>query len=403
MPNLSWSYLIALLLANLSLLLPDAYPLRIAGALLLIGLLPGLGWMNLLVAGGQVKGQVASSCLIRLTFAAGLSYILTMLTGLLLHYLPGPVTNWQLLLCLDGITLLGYILSGYAKVKPPQAPSPETNQAPRKKFEPQKIYTCLTAGAGQNLRALKPEVFKTFPLLLILLIALLLRSIALDYSEFQGDESLAMISAAESLEGHEDALFLRAKGPGEVLLPMALWRLTGTTNELSARLPFALAGLGVVVTLYLLGRELKNERLGWLAAGFFAFNGFAVAFSRIVQYQILVLWFSSLAFWLAWRWGQTGQWRWPITAGLCLGAGLLVHYDAVLALPAIMWLLLTAGSRPTTAIRLGGRRSAVRGRIAAAGLFVAALLLVALPFYLPYSLDPRANRTGEYVGNRIGN
>ena len=402
MSNLSWLYPIALLLANLSLLLPDAHPLRIVGALLLIGLLPGLGWTDLLIAEGQAKGPAVSAPLARLTLATGLSYILTMLAGLLLHYLPGPVTNWQLLLCLDGIAFLGYTLSGYAKIRFLQARLPQSNQNLREKIEPQKIYTCPTAGAGQNLRALTSEVFKIFPLLLILLISLLLRGVNLGYSEFQGDESLAMISAAESLEGHEDALFLRAKGPGEVLLPMALWRLTGTTNESIARLPFALAGLGAVVTLYLLGRELKNERLGWLAAGFFALNGFAVAFSRIVQYQILVLWFSSLAFWLAWHWRRSGQWRWVVTAGLCLGAGLLAHYDAVLVVPAIGWLLLTANRRQPAAESDNGRWPAVGGRLAAAGFFVATLLFVALPFYLPYSLDPRANRTGEYVSDRIG-
>ena len=123
-----------------------------------------------------------------------------------------------------------------------------------------------------------------------------------------------MISAAETLEGHSDALFLRGKGPGEVLLPMALWRLTGTVNELIARLPFAIAGLLMVLTVYLLGRRLWSERVGLIAAGLLALNGFMVGFSRIVQYQVLVVWMSALALLCVWEWraraALAGR-RWP--------------------------------------------------------------------------------------------
>jgi hypothetical protein len=44
----------------------------------------------------------------------------------------------------------------------------------------------------------------------------------------------------------------------------------------------------------------------------------------------------------------------------------------------------------------------IRARLKTIGLFLAACLLAALPFYLPFLLDPQANRTGAYVGQRIG-
>ena len=53
------------------------------------------------------------------------------------------------------------------------------------------------------------------PLAIILGLALVLRAGNLGYSEFQGDEALAMLAAAEGVEGHGNALFLRAKGPAE--------------------------------------------------------------------------------------------------------------------------------------------------------------------------------------------
>ena len=45
-----WRYLAVLIVANLALLLPNASPGRVTGALLLIGLLPGLSWARRLLA-----------------------------------------------------------------------------------------------------------------------------------------------------------------------------------------------------------------------------------------------------------------------------------------------------------------------------------------------------------------
>jgi hypothetical protein len=379
-----WWYLATLLAANLSLLLPPASPLRVAGALLLISLLPGLPWV--------ARFWPYLSPLLRWTTAAVLSYCLTTLTTLFWHYLPGPVQTWQILLALNLLALLPFLI----KKRPATA-------APFLNFQP------------PGLSALQSST----PLLLILLIALLLRTLNLNYSEFQGDEALAMLAAAEALEGHEDALFLRSKGPAEVLLPMALWRLTGVINEPIARLPFTTASLLAIVTIYLIGRKMGGERVGWLAAGFFAFSGFMVAFGRIVQYQTPVIWFSALAFLLMLEWSETRRQGLTLLAGLCLGLALLAHYDAVLVVPALAWILVTRTSTNTSGKQEAGsgvittppfspatedqRRYLLGGRLAAIAGLIATFLLAALPFYLPFALDPQANRTGDYVGTRIGN
>ena len=355
-------YLASLVVANLALLLPDLSPFRVAGALLLIGLLPGLSWANRLPA--------ASPALLRWTIAAALSYVITTLTTLLLHYLPGPVHAWQVLAALDALALLPFLIN---RIKAAAAPKPGDSAA-----------APLTRSAA--------------PLLLILLIALALRTANLHYSEFQGDEALAMISAAEALEGHADALFLRAKGPGEVLLPMALWRLTGPINEPVARLPFTVAALLAIVTIYQLGHTIGGRRVGWLAAGFFACHGFMVAFGRIVQYQALVVWMSALALLMTIHWRKTGQQRFAVLGGLFLGTGLLAHYDAILVTPAIAWLFV-AGPTDRGTPGVGSRLAAL---FKPALFMLTACLLTALSFYLPFTLDPQANRTGAYVSGRIG-
>jgi 4-amino-4-deoxy-L-arabinose transferase-like glycosyltransferase len=300
---------------------------------------------------------------------------MAMLLGLFLHYLPGPISTRAVLIALNALAVIPILLvSGRADREP------------------------LKLGRADRWVAA------------ILLMALAFRFAGLGYSEFQGDEALAMIGAAEALEGHQDALFLRGKGPGEVLLPMLLWRLTGTVNEAIARLPFAIAGLSMIPTIYLLGYRLfsgENEELGQqaglFAAGLFALSGFMVGFSRIVQYQALVVWMSGLA--LLCAWGCRAKQplrnnRWAALTGAFLGTGLLAHYDAILVVPAIAYLLLSNTNYQISNIKyqIPDIKPAISNLVVAAACF----LLVAGLFYIPYALDPQAMRTGDYLSDRIG-
>lgn len=391
-----YGFLLLLLLANLSLLFPPTNLLRITGAILLIGLLPGWLWAMRLLAG--------LSFLTRCTIAAALSYSLTSLITLLLHYLPGPILTWQLLVILNLVALLPLSLNLVGQIAD-LSQSNQTNNLP-----------VSNKTTPRPTRLSQPSI--PVPLLIILLIALFLRAANLHYSEFQGDEALAMITAAEAIEGHDDALFLRSKGPGEVLLPMALWRLTGTINEATARLPFTIASMFAIVTICLIGQTWGGQRVGWLAAGFFAFSGFMVAFGRIVQYQALVVWFSGLAFLLAAQWLAHRQNRLVLLSGLFLGIGLLAHYDAILVLPAVGWLYILPFltkflPQPiSTGDELASETSTISKPFGSVDIsifiktgfsFLITLSLPALLFYLPFALDPQANRTGDYVGGRIGN
>ena len=242
----------ALIAGNCLLLVAPPGPMRTAGALLTL-VLPGLALAEVLLSN--------TSRLLRWTVGAGLGYAFIIGAGLALPYLPGPLSRWGVLVLADGLSLLLIVIllrSG-------------------KRAE--------SHGDGSRL----------IPLVMILLVAGLFRFASLGYSEFQGDEVKAMMPAARVLAGDPDALMLeRKKGPAEILLPMLPWRLAETTDEASARLPFALAGLGTLATVFLLGRKLGGNPAGFAAAGVAALNGLLIAFSRIVQYQAIVLWMSAL-------------------------------------------------------------------------------------------------------------
>jgi 4-amino-4-deoxy-L-arabinose transferase-like glycosyltransferase len=346
----------ALILGNGLLLTPEGSPPRVAGALILF-LLPGLTWAD--------RWLPPTLPFTRWIIGAGLSYSMVMISGLILHYLPGPIPFWAELLTLNILALAPLLL----RSAPPQ---PHHNKFPLR--------------------------FSTLDwiLLMILFSAAFFRFTSLGYSEFQGDEIKAMRPAAQALEGHENALFLyRKKGPGEALLPMMLWRLTGVITELTARLPFAIAGLLLIPLVYLLGERLLNKWAGLVAAGLLALNGLMVAFSRIVQYQTIVIWLSALALLCLLEWRERGHTRWMILVGVFLGAGLLGHYDTVFVTPALAYGVISSLKLWPITRRL---QSALLSLAAAAGC----LLIISGLFYLPYAtIEQQVEQTVDYLDKRI--
>jgi len=367
-----WVPLALLLGANALLLTPAGSWLRVIGAAVIM-LMPGFMWAR--------RYLRAAPIVLRVTVAAGVSYSIAVVVGLLLHYLPGAIPFWSEVVSFDVLSLAPVVLSLLV--------CQNTDRDLRSS----------TPNASRSHRVGSTESHVVAAVLLAILIAAaIFRFAGLGYSEFQGDEALAMITASQALEGHQDALFLRGKGPGEVLLPMMLWGLTGTVKEAIARLPFAIAGWMLVLTGFALARRLFSHQrhtdwIGVAAAGLFCFNGFLVAFSRIVQYQSVVMWMSALAVLCAWEWRQGRSLRWLLLSATFMGTGLLAHYDAILALPAVLFLVWS---------RLWTRRASRSRDLSAIAMAAVCLLIVAGLFYVPYALDPQASRTSGYLGDRIG-
>ena len=287
----------------------------------------------------------------RWLIAAGLVLLIHPLLALLIHYVPGSTPTWLLLLIAIVFSLL--------------APRPSP-LAPR----PSPLY------------------------LLPLLLALLLRLPNMGYKEIQGDEGVILVRAAAALTGDDAELFLHQKGPMEILLPLVTWGVTGEMNEFWARLPFFWAGVLGVAAVMLLARRWFNGRIALIAGFLMAIMGFGVAFSRIIQYQTLVMLWGMLALLCASRYGAERQRGDLVLTAVFLAAGLLAHYDAVLVVPAVGWALLRPKIRDW---RLG--RFAYGDWVVAGGVGFMVLGL----FYVPFALNPNFERTVGYLLNdRVG-
>jgi hypothetical protein len=368
------------LLAHLALLLPLPVDLRGMAALFLLGL-PGALLALLLF-------RHERDPLVRLLIGLCGGVILFPMLLLALQALPGPLVWWMLLLPCDALSVwLSWLLL--------RSPAPEPGQF----INPQR-HACM-------------------PLLAILLLGGVLRLTFLGGSEFQGDETKALLRTMGVVHGQEEILLLHKKGPVEILLPAGPLALTGQLTESIARLPFALAGMGVLLGSYLLGRALmadapqrvptettksgraadaqkhvptenpldvRGMQVGLIAATILAVDGFLIGFARIVQYQSIVMLMMLGAFWCGWRFyaGAPHPQRYLIGAAVMCAGGLLAHYDGVFVLPALAWLVIA-----------GGWRRGWRGGEWVHGLWRPVLVGGGLlgSFYLPFVLHERFRET----------
>jgi hypothetical protein len=228
-------------------------------------------------------------------------------------------------------------------------------------------------------------------LLLLLVIAVALRLPDLGAYEFHQDETHLLRRANEAIRGGDAALARHTKGIGEIAVVMVVYRAGETINEWTARLPFALASVGSVVALGLLGWRMFNGYVGFAAGLLLAFNGFALGLSRIAQYQGAVLLLSLLVLLTAWEFAQQPRRFWLAMTLLLSAFGVVMHYEFVLnSLPLL--LLLIIGWR-----RAGATRPLLRTLLwtgMAGGALVAAT-------YLPLLLNPYFATTRNYLASRI--
>ena len=381
------------LVAQLLIWLPLPYLLQVVAAFALVIILPG-ALLVLLFFGPVGFPERAASTehslwhvghLERIIYTVALGIASTVVVMLCLSYLPGGLTRRQLFVAFDLLIVVLLILIKISNTKP------------------------------ARLQDMRVEYIGTpllITLLLILSVAAFLRLTNLGYHEFHNDEARAALRAAGVIQGFEDTLLIHKKGPTEILLPTAIYALTGRLTEASARLPFALANLAGLLAVFLLGRQLFERKdhdsspqgfgttVGLVAMLLLTFDGYFIGFARIVQYQSVVFLMGTLVVLTLVKLMQNLP-EFPseilqrlLLAALLLATGIFSHYEAVLVLlPALfLWaILLWRNPSHRLYILLAGGISATAG-----------LLLLAL-FYIPYMQHPQFTATYTYlIERRIG-
>lgn len=195
----------------------------------------------------------------------------------------------------------------------------------------------------------KSSNFKPILITLIFLIALLItqgyfRFKNLGYSSFSVDEVNVMLPF-KNRDAILDQNFLdkNKKGPIQFFIPKIMGLTgAGVYNEYAHRLPFAIAGMLSIVVLFVIVLELtKSPSAAFIAASLFGVNGLIVALTRIVQYQSLNMLFSLLALLLFIYYRKTQKVQFAIAGGVLFSISFLTHWDAILFIPILAWLMLS--------------------------------------------------------------
>ncbi len=343
-----------LLLADILILLPLSPEIRLVGATILLFGLPG--WVLLEAFFPHPAELVA-----RLTLAVGLSFSLSILGMLYLVYLPGRVAVGGVMALENTLVL---ILLATAFIRRSQLPP---------------------------LMAIRQELLLV---LAVVSVAFLIRLPMMGYSEFHEDEVEVASFASRVLAGEDYSIYLHRKGPAQTLLPVMVWLTTNRATEPITRFPFTLASGFGVLGIYILGRQLRNRTVGSIAALLMAVNGYSVGFGRMVQYQALIFLLGPLIVWALWTAFTERRLRWIVPGLLMLSIDLLAHFDTLLYVPVVLYLLgiILLQARKEIAPALGW--------IAAAGLLALAVLA---SFYIPYVRDPQFAHTLSYLTEtRVG-
>ncbi len=243
--------------------------------------------------------------------------------------------------------------------------------------------------------------------LVILLVLALLAGFTLFYrldegSLYDWDEGLHAQMAVEMI-WHHTPLTPQLEGKLHFTKPpLYYWEEMLTfgflgENELAARLPAALAGLGMVLLTFLVGRDLFGRAAGTGAAllllivrnGVYAYHFNLVSISRMAMMESSLAFWGALAMWLAWR-GERDR-RYLVWMGLPLGAAIMTKNVAGL-LPLcglILFYLLTRSLRQWPWRELG--------------LAVAIMAAIALPWPLYQAVRHGPAFWDPYLVNNVLN
>ena len=162
-------------------------------------------------------------------------------------------------------------------------------------------------------------------LVLVTALAAAVRCLTLSAQSLWLDEVSTTVEAGRPLSSLFLSLFDPHQGYPLYILGMRFWTALFGSSEAALRWPSAIAGLGAVPLLYLLGQRLFNRAIGLLAALFFALSPLAVWYSQEAKAYAIVL-LLTVASWLVLWEAVERRARWPWWAfGLLAILSLLAH------------------------------------------------------------------------------
>ena len=156
--------------------------------------------------------------------------------------------------------------------------------------------------------------------------------------------------------------------------------LSGSSEAGVVRIPAATATLLTGLVLFAFARRVAGYWVGVVALALWTISPLTLAFGRDATLEIFLMFFSTLALYLGWRWAEGGSWWFAGFCGVAVGLATASKLVGILFLPAILLVGL---------LKIGvGRRLVFGGMV----LSLAALATVLITYAPAWSEAPSAIR-----------
>jgi 4-amino-4-deoxy-L-arabinose transferase-like glycosyltransferase len=112
--------------------------------------------------------------------------------------------------------------------------------------------------------------------------------------------------------------------------------VSGSSEAGAVRIPAATATLLTGLVLFAFARRVAGYWAGVLALALWTISPLTLDFGRDATLEIFLIFFSTLALYLGWRWAESGSWWFAGFCGIAVGLATASKLVGILFLPAIL-------------------------------------------------------------------
>src|SRR5215216_2365002 len=112
--------------------------------------------------------------------------------------------------------------------------------------------------------------------------------------------------------------------------------VSGSQDAGAVRIPAATASLLTGLVLFAFARRVAGYWSGVVALALWTISPLTLAFGRVATLEVFLIFFSTLALYLGWRWAESGSWWFAGFCGIAVGLATVSKLTGILFLPAIL-------------------------------------------------------------------
>jgi len=182
-------------------------------------------------------------------------------------------------------------------------------------------------------RALRAAV-----LLAVLLLAAYTAFFGLGLEDWHTDEPAYRIAGLKFIQDGNPGLTQRAaEHPFLAKYILGVTQVVlGSSEAEVVRIPAATATLLTGLILFVFARRVAGYWSGVLALALWTISPLTLAFGRVATLDVFLIFFSTLALYLGWRWAEGGSWWFAGFCGVAVGLATASKVVGILFLPAIL-------------------------------------------------------------------